>query len=711
MSDVITKKVVDVFGVLRSRRSYPLIFSLSVAIGCATAPPLLADDEAEMAALMAMLNAETSVATQNKMNADFVPGTVSVLHGDDMRKLGARNVAEGLGRVPGLYVTEGNRGEYRVQVRGVGTTLFGSNIKILLDGMPMNSAVSGAADAVLRIPIEQIERIEVVRGPGSALYGEYALTGLVNIVLRNNENSVGMGAGRDAYRQADFIVSSGEKNADIVTWNANGSVWGRDDTGRISGIDNFAANRVNPQGNSPKETDDSFFGSLVRAGAGVQGYSINAVFIEKKIGDYYGRNGNSAYEPTPGVEKIVGAELAKLWQISDQFGLGFSANTLHTYDETTETLGLPAGVVPPGPPGPPLPNDVYRADSSRSRQHKVDVYVSYKLAASNTLLVGASYADLAVMDAGGEVNRLGIGRQTLGPQATLVSKGAKRHIRSVYFQDQWRASDKLEFTLGARYDAYNDWGESVSPRFAAVWRLSDVHIVKMQYAGAFRPPTLSESYPGPLSFGPGRISSGVSAEELISSELSYIYRHDGKVLRATLFETDISDLIEFYQNPGEAPRYRNHGRIESWGGELEWEQYLGRDWKFISNFSYVDAKDTVIDDELVGSVNWLGNAGLSWDVLPAVTLSGYVHYVGEQEGWGNRVRARQDDIFEDYTTFDMTLSVANVGGVRGLSMLVGGSNIFNAEYETIPNPAQYPNGLTSEGADWWAYVKYQFGEK
>ena len=711
MSDVTPRKAISVISMPRRQRTHFFIASLLLTFGCAIAPPLLANDEEEMAALMALLNAETNVATQNKMNADFVPGAVSVLHGDDMRKLGARNVAEGLGRVPGLYVTEGNSGEYRVQVRGVGTTLFGSNIKILLDGMPMNSAVSGAAGAVLRIPIEQIERIEVVRGPGSALYGEYALTGLVNIILRKNENSVGAGVGSDNYRQADFMVSGGTTNDEGVMWNANGSVWGRDDTGRVSGLDNFGA-APTPRGNSPKETDDNVSGGLVRAAVSVHGYSINTVFVEKKIGDFYGRNGNSAYEPNPGVEKVVSGELAKQWDVNDTISLGVSANTLHTYNESTETLGLPAGVTPPGPPGgTPLPTDVYRSDTSTSRQSKANVYVNYKIATSNTLLLGASYSDSAVLDSGGEVNRLGVGRQELMPLAVKVLQGAERHTRSVYFQDQWRANERLEFTLGARYDAYNDWGESMSPRFAAVWRLSDAHIVKAQYAGAFRPPTLSESYPGPLSLGPMPITSDVSAEELTSSELSYIYRHSGKVLRATVFKTDIADLIEFFQNPGSPPRYRNYGDIESWGGELEWEQYFGRSWKFISNISYVDATDTTVDDELVGSVNWLGNAGLGWELSSGVTLSGYAHYVGEQQGWGNRVNGRQVDTFEDYTTFDMTLSIANVGGMRGLSVLLGGSNIFNAEYEIIPNPAQYPNGLTSEGANWWAYVKYQFGAK
>lgn len=121
-----------------------LVGMLALMVGFTLSMPVLADDEAEMAELMALLETETRVATHNRMNADFVPGMVSVMDGDELKKLGARNGAEALNLVAGIYVTEGNRGEYRVQVRGVGATLDGSNVKILLNGLPMNSAASGA---------------------------------------------------------------------------------------------------------------------------------------------------------------------------------------------------------------------------------------------------------------------------------------------------------------------------------------------------------------------------------------------------------------------------------------------------------------------------------------------------------------------------------------------------------------------------------------
>ncbi len=665
---------------------------------------LHAGDEDDMAELMAILDSETELATRSKMNADFVPGMVSVLQGDDLRQLGARNAAEALNRVPGLYVTEGNSGKYRVVARGVGASLRGSNIKVLLDGLPVNNAVTGSADAVLRIPAEQIERIVVVRGPGSALYGEYALNGVVDIVLRHDVSQFGAGVGSDDFRQGHFIVSEG--NEDGLQFNANGSVWHRNETGRSTGDDNFSSNPMTPRGNAPGEMDDNFSGSLLRTGFNLRGYQFNTLFLESKLGEYSGDNGVAAFDPAPAVEKNVGAEFLHSWTLSESLELGLTASTLHTWIDTTPQLGIPAGVTPPGAPGP-LPADVYREDTHQSRQSRAELRATYQLAESNTLLLGAAYAEATVLQAGGRRLLYGIDEVSLTPTQTLVVEGAERAVRSVFLQDQWRPVNALEFTLGVRHDDYDDWGSSVSPRLAAVWRLSDAHLIKAQYAEAFRPPTLEESYPGPDLYGMG-FTSDVTAEELQSSELSYIYHHGGRVARLTLFHTDITDLIEFVQIPGQPPSYRNRGGIKSRGGELEWEQYFGRDWKLLSNLSYVDAMDTARDEELVGAVNWLGNVGLIWEARANLVIGGRVRYVGEQNGWGPGIGARQAEEFDDYTTLDLTLTRNNALQTRGLSLHAGASNLLVEKYRTVPDRPQFPDGLTGQDADWWMGFSYQF---
>lgn len=676
---------------------------LALMVGFTASLPVLADEEAEMAELMALLDTETRVATRNKMNADFVPGMVSVMHGDELKKLGARNGAEALNLVAGIYVTEGNRGEYRVQVRGVGTTLAGSNVKILLNGLPMNSAASGAADAVLRIPIEQLKRVEVIRGPGSALYGEFAMTGVVNLITRTDSNAVGVRTGSDGYRQGDVMASGSSVSG--VAWHANVSGWGRSETGRESGPDNFTRHGF---GHAPGAVDDDYAGKMLLTAVEYEGYRLSTQLLDVERGDYFGRNALADIDPERAREKLFGLAFDKSWQVTDAVTTTLTLSTLRTEFNDSSSLTIPKGVDPPGP-RPPITEDRYRVNENTSQQYRADLKFDAELTDAHTLLWGLGYTDMTIEESASRLFVPGGEVQNLTPNRALVLEGASREIASAYLQDQWRVTDSLEVTLGARYDRYDDWGDNLAPRFAAVWQPLDAHIVKFQYAQSFRPPTLEESNPGPQAFPGGITTSDVTAEELTSTELAYIYRHSGRIFRATVFKTDIENLIEFFQNPGSSPLYRNRGEINSWGGELEWEQYFDREWKLVANVSYVDAEDSMVNDTLVGAAHWLGNLSLSWDMSPDINLTGRVRYVGEQEGWGDRVNGNQAATYDAYTTLDAVVSWDNAWDVRGLELQAGANNLLDEAYETVPNPAQYPAGLTEEGRTVWISAGYRFG--
>lgn len=676
---------------------------LALIAGCTVIMPVLADDEAEMAELMALLESETRLATRNRMNADFVPGMVSVMHGDELKKLGVRNGAEALDLVAGIYVTEGNRGEYRVQVRGVGTTLAGSNIKILLNGLPMNSTANGAADAILRIPVEQLQRVEVIRGPGSALYGEFAMTGVVNFITRNDRNAVGVRAGSDDYRQGDAMVSG--RSSTGVAWQANVSRWGRNETGRRSGPDNFTRGGF---GHAPGTVDDDYAGKMLLAAVEYEGYRLSTRFLDVERGDYFGRNALADIDPERARETLIGVEFGKTWQMTDAVTTTLALSTLRTDFNDSSTLTIPAGVDPSGPPRP-IAVDRYRVDENTSRQYRADLKFDAELTDNRTLLWGLGYTDMEIEESSGRIFAPGGAVEDVTATQVLVLEGSSRKIASAYLQDQWRVTDSLEVTLGARYDRYDDWGNNLAPRFAAVWQPLDAHIVKFQYAQSFRPPTLEESNPGPRAFPGGITTSDVTAEELASTELAYIYRNSGRIFRATVFKTDIENLIELFQNPGRPPQYRNRGKIDSWGGELEWEQYFDREWKLAANLSYVDVEDSTVNDTLVGSAQWLGNVSLSWDMSPDINLTGRVRYVGEREGWGDRVRSKQAATFDAYATLDAVVSWNNALGVRGLELQAGVNNLLDEAYRIVPNPAQHPTGLTEEGRTVWFSAGYRFG--
>ena len=130
-------------------------------------------DQAARTDLLSVLGDVSALATKTRLNADYVPGILNVLNGDELVALGARTVWEALELVPSVQIERNNNGGRRVAIRSFQHS--NGNVKLLLNSVAMNNAFAGYSN-ILYIPIEQVERIEVIRGPGSAVHGEWSET-------------------------------------------------------------------------------------------------------------------------------------------------------------------------------------------------------------------------------------------------------------------------------------------------------------------------------------------------------------------------------------------------------------------------------------------------------------------------------------------------------------------------------------------------------
>ena len=152
-------------------------------------------DDAEMERLLKTMNSLTDIATRERMNADFVPGMVTVLYADDLLKKGVRTVGEAIAFVPGMSISETSDSLRKTVIRGVPGQTAAGHLKVLIDGFSMTTAFG--MDPAPNMPIEQVERIEIMRGAGSAIHGEYAYGGVMNIITRKTENQVFWSLGKE----------------------------------------------------------------------------------------------------------------------------------------------------------------------------------------------------------------------------------------------------------------------------------------------------------------------------------------------------------------------------------------------------------------------------------------------------------------------------------------------------------------------------------
>ncbi len=410
----------------------PLLVSLLVGrpLGAQVPAPAGTPVPDEQSELEALLRQETEVATKTRLNHDYVPGMVTVLDGDELESLGIRNVWEALSLVPGVQTVRDLYGSPLLLVRGVNFIFNSGSIKILVDSVPLNQESAGINSSILLMPVEDVERIELVRGPGSAIHGDFAYMGLLNIVTRRSE--------RRAFAATD---------GDALTGGAMAS-WSGARAGDRFGLGLSGLRSRDVDGGGPaRESDGKGFGRIfLQAG----GFSVT---LQGLLARHDGAGGSIVTEERLSVQARYARDVTP---------------ALHA-----EAY---AGVL--------VNDDSVVAKEYRGRAYQAGV--DFRLAAPgrHALLLTLGAARSEIVKA----------HLFLPPLFDQVVGDITRRSISAALQDQWDVTPAFTVTAGARVDRFDDAGTEVTPRLGLVLRLGDHHILKTQYSEGFRTPGFFEQY-------------------------------------------------------------------------------------------------------------------------------------------------------------------------------------------------------------------------
>ncbi len=644
--------------------------------------------------LLGIMEEETTIATRSKLNADYVPGMITILRGEVMHARGATTVAEALAFVPGIEQSRDRIGNQVALVRGIGGSFASGNMKILLDDVSINAALSALADPVLQMPIEQVDRIEVIRGPGSALYGEYAYAGVINVVTRKDKSQAFIGGGSFNTR---FIggVFSRESQQSGVKFSLNLARWLRDDTGTRAGED-VLHNTAVPQesiSKAPGIINDEADYKAALFNLNYRDFTLQVQLLDNGRGDYFGTL-DALPGPDDGIayqNKHQNLNLSQLFTFSHllsvQFKLGWQR-----YDNSFDITILPAGYGPY-----PYTNGFLANGFYREQQLNSGIDLHWRGWQNHNLLVSISLKEIKVKDAWRKSN-VDLASPVLPPLPSMqrftgaenwVDENKKRTIRSLVLQDEYRYSDQTTYTLGVRYDHYKDTGYNTSPRLAGVFRYSNEHIFKIQYAHAFRPPTFYELW--------NTKARSLQPETIRTLELAYIHRLWNRVDRITLFHSRLSNLIV----SEELLNFGNLRDAKLSGIEAETEQYLSEWIKLNANISYSKATDQNTNDPIAGAAKWLGTIGVMMEPNSSVTCSLDLHYVGSREREANDPRSN----LSGYHTINTTLTYA-VPNSR-VTLRAGIKNLLDKETR-YPAPVSYMDDYPQPGRNGWVQASYDF---
>lgn len=695
---------------------------LALAIGTTWALGAVAQSEMEEEDLALAYGDKNlvSIATGQQQSLKSAPSVATVITARDIAGMGALEVDDALRAVPGLYVgrTTGRNASLHL-MRGIGTgSPITAQVLVLLNGVPFNNMYQGDKVASWRaLPVDNISRIEVIRGPGSALYGADAYAGVINIITKSAAEIDGTEVG----------VRAGSFNT-WDSWTQHGGKIGPIDVAaylRVGGSEGFKRNinadaqtrndvRFNTHASmAPGDTDTSY--------DAIDG-NINLSYGNWRLRSNYSRRDHIGFGTGTNSALVAGAGarpesiLTDLsWNdpsLAQDWGAGFSASYHHyAYTFPDNLMLLPPGArlgaatFPAGQIGGP---------NQWERNYRMSAFANYTGFNSHNLRFGIGHDNLSLYAArtykNFTINPNGSVTYT-GPVTdyTAIQPHIRPHDREVtyaYVQDEWKFAKDWTLTAGIRRDMYSDFGGTTNPRAALVWEATYDLTAKLMYGRAFRAPAFVELYSiNPVANG----NPGLQPETIQTLEAALSWKPQSNAeINLNVYKYTMKDIIRLA-----GTTYQNSGIQDGHGMELEAIWDISRDWRVTSHYAFQRSVSRVTDHDPGYAPRHTVYARADWLMATGWQLSTQMNAVFDR----NRAYGDTRPQIRDYTTLDLTLRTTPAKNKWDFAASI--RNLFNADvrepsaYSAAPatNPtlptSLIPGDLPQAGRNFWLQAIYR----
>ncbi len=599
------------------------------------------------------------------------PASVSVVTAEDIRTFGYRTLADVLNGARGFF-TYTDRAYAFIGVRGFAPLGdYNTRVLLLIDGYRTNDNFYDQAaigtDAL--IDLDLVERVELIRGPSSSVYGTNAFFGVINVVTKaaarvGDAFTAGVGSARQRILRGSVAGRIGDSGGyllrvsrerddglDIVLNDPSGTLpFGA----RASGVDGSDTRRV--------------FGK-----ASFGAWRVNVAHMERRKDTGYGLYASDFPDPAS-----FARDIASIADVRYDRPLGNAADVAvhvfagrYRYRDRSEYGGDPYLSFSGG--------DWYGAEGQ----------VRHRLAAGHRLIAGVEAQRDARLDQQQNAESLGV----------LLDDRRSGSRIGVYAQDDREWSARWSSSAGARYDRYRG-GEQLSPRVAAIYRPNAGSSLKLIAGSAFRAPNNYERYyalPGLYLSNPS-----LEAEKIRTLDLDYeamLGRHTR--LAFSLFRLRAMNLIAQVVEPstGEA-QYRNIATANVRGFDVELEHAFGAALRVRGVYSYQHAEDGA-DTELENSPRHIARLSAWWQWRDGWRLAGEAIHLAR--------RRTATDIVPSQQT--LNLAVSSPGTGAGFDVVLGVFNALDRRLEAPVAPGGLPldiDRIPQPGRTWQLRIGYAF---
>jgi outer membrane receptor for ferrienterochelin and colicins len=642
----------------------------------------------------ALEDVTVTTATKTEKNIDGVSASVIIVTKEDIEKISASTLKDVFEKIPSINAQFGrfphpsSASKASVSIRGAGA----NGTLILIDGKRLSGETEGPYE-LNRIPAAMIERIEIVKGSMSTLYGSDAIGGVINIITKKvdkNNSTLDVKYGQNGHGEAK------EKNVNFTT--------------------------------AGKKEDIKYklFGSIIDTSSYSKNKSYTQVATNPTTGAVLAANPQNGINGTNKVTfgddsnvKNIGTRIEK--DLNDSVTLGVDLNYLDenregTYIGSAQYAG--GGLIKNTPVNSEDNNrrfDVssdlkYQINDDLSGQTKVyrsyykkrnettpitfEGPVSTKFSANvtiDTIESNLTYSlnDSNIITTGVEFREETRDSSAINPVASssdFITKKVK--YESLFVQDEIALTDSLNATMGARYDKISNADNKATIQAGLVQKLTENTNLRANYAQGYRAPDIAELYVvspsykdgkrfgSDVIYGPKTTAYDLKPEQSQTFEIALSNRLEKLFSEIVLFNTKIDDKIELVSyGAGNAKYYtsENLDKVDIKGVELNLDYTLNHNADLNFNLTYLNTKDKSTNKELIFTPDLSASLGFNYKILSNVATNLSLRYLGEQYS-----DTQNSATTDDYTLVDVGV---NYDVNKTLTLYTGIDNIFDKKIE------------------------------
>ena len=679
-----------------------------------------------------LANISVTIATGTAKPVFRSAAVTTVITAEQITSMGATDLHEVLDTVPGLHVSiQPITNDYIYTMRGIANNA-GAEVLFMMNGTRFNAPYKGSPMTGMELPVEAIQRIEVIRGPGSALYGADAFAGVINIISKKAEDIDGTIVG---VRAGSWDTQSiwGQHSNHWLGWDVAASLQyshNNADDDRIieadaqTALDSiFGTHASSAPGAMQTQAErwDAHL-NLQRKYVNVDFWAFNEVNLGLRAGagGALDNKGDLDGENYLGDIKLSTEDALEDWELQAHLSYLFT-------DIDTKIYNFPAGaVLPIGVEGNPtldptaisglvlFPEGMRTNIGIKNKVPSIQLSSIYKGFDNHLIRFSAGYRYEELNTT--ESRNYGVGiidGAALAPPPALNIAGnlvnvtgtpliflpdQHRDIWSFSLQDEWQIMADWQLTAGLRYDEYSDFGSTFNPRAALIWDVNERLTTKLLYGQAFRAPSFLEQYQQNSQLFVG--TPGLDPEEIETIELAFDYR-PVRTLRTALniYYYEIDDLIGNELNAASLTVENTAGQT-GYGTEFEWDWQFYENWSFRGNYAWQYARNESLNRRVSGVPEHKVYSAVAWNFLPHWQLQTQLNWVGRRVSEVDDPRE-----LDDYETIDVTLNGKNIMGFLDVTASV--RNMFDSNGKE-PASRTYPKSMPIPGQSFYFEAQIHF---